>query len=208
MDCIKGKHIIKKTITRSIQLFELMHTDICGSFDIPSFGGEKYFIIFIDDFSRYDYVYLLHKKSQLIDALKVFMNEIEKQLDKKVKIVRSNRSSEYYGKHDEIEQCPSPFVKFLKKPGICAQYTISSTPQQNGVVERHNCTLIDMVRNMLSYSSLPLSLWMHALKTIMYLLNRSPSKAVSKTPFELWMERKLDLKHLHVWGCSTKVKNL
>ncbi|PKU59784.1 Retrovirus-related Pol polyprotein from transposon TNT 1-94 [Dendrobium catenatum] len=65
---------------------------------------------------------------------------------------------------------------------------------------------MDMVRCMLSYSSLPLSLWMHALKTAMYLLNRVPSKAVSKTPFELWTGRKPSLKHLHVWGCPAEIK--
>ena len=74
------------------------------------------------------------------------------------------------------------------------------TPQQNGVLERCNRTLIDMVRSTLSNSTLPVSLWMHALKTIMYLLNMIPSKAVPKTPFELWMNRTPSIKHLHVWG--------
>ena len=80
---------------------------------------------------------------------------------------------------------PGPFAKFLEKHGICAQYTMLGTPQHNGVAERHNRTLMEMVRNMMSYSSVPISLWGEALKTAMYILNRVPSKAVPKTPFEL-----------------------
>ena len=80
------------------------------------------------------------------------------------------------------------------------------TPQQNDVVERRNYIIMNMVRSILSHSSLPLFLWMHALKTTMYILNRVPSKAVPKTPFEMWIRRKPSLKHLHVWGLPTKVK--
>ena len=76
-----------------------------------------------------------------------------------------------------------------------------STPQQNGVSERYNRTLMNMVRSMLSNLVLPVSLWMYALKTVMYLLNRVPSKAVPKTHFELWTNRTPSIRHLHVWGC-------
>ncbi|RYE18823.1 MAG: hypothetical protein EOP45_13560 [Sphingobacteriaceae bacterium] len=89
-----------------------------------------------------------------------------------------------------------------------ARYTMPGTPQQNGVAERRNRTLMDMVRSMLSNSSLPKSLWMHALKTAVYLLNRVPSKAVPKTHFELWTGRKPSLRHQHVFGCPVENKNL
>jgi transposase InsO family protein len=71
-------------------------------------------------------------------------------------------------------------------------------PQQNGVAERRNRTLMDMVRSMLSYSTLPISLWMEALKTTVHILNRVPSKSVPKTPYEMWTGRKLTLNYLHV----------
>ena len=77
------------------------------------------------------------------------------------------------------------------------------TPQQNGVAERRNHTLMDMVRSMLSNSSIPLSLWMYTLRTVVYLLNRVPSKAVPKTPFELWTGSKPSLRHMHAWGFPT-----
>ena len=147
---------------------------------------------------RYVYVYLLHEKSQSLNALEVYINEVERQLDRKMKIVRLDRGGEYYGRYDEGEQHPGPFAKFLEKRGICAQYTISGTPQQNGVSERCNRTLMDMVRSMLSNSCLHVLLWMYALKTSMHLLNMVPSKIVQKTPFELRTSKKPSLRHLHV----------
>ena len=133
----------------------------------------------------------------------MFINENERKLDKNVKIVKFDRGGIYYVKYDETRQCPGPFAKFLESRGICAKYTMPGTPQQNAVVERHNRTLMDMGRSMLNNSSLPKSLWMHALNTAVYLLNRVPSKVFPKTPFELWMGRKHSLRHLHVWGCPT-----
>jgi hypothetical protein len=79
-------------------------------------------------------------------------------------------------------------------------------PQQNGVAERHNRTLIDMVRSMLSYSKVPISLWMEALKTAAQILNRVPSKSVPKTPYEIWTGRNPTLNYLHVWGCPAEAK--
>ena len=80
------------------------------------------------------------------------------------------------------------------------------TPQQNGVAERRNRTLMDMVRSMMNNSYVPVSLWMYALRNAAYLLNRIPSKAVPKTPYELWTGRKPSLRHLHVWGCQAEAR--
>uniref|UniRef100_A0A6N2KLF5 Integrase catalytic domain-containing protein n=1 Tax=Salix viminalis TaxID=40686 RepID=A0A6N2KLF5_SALVM len=209
IECIKGKqtkHITKKPATRSSQLLELIHTDICGPFDAPSWSGEKYFITFIDDYSRYGYTYLLHDKAESVNVLKLFIDEVERQLEKKVKVVRSDRGGEFYGRFTESGQCPGPFAKLLESKGICAQYTMPGTPQQNGVAERRNRTLMEMVRSMLSNCKLPMSLWIYALKTATYILNRVPSKAVPMTPFELFKGRKPSLRHLRVWGCPAEVK--
>ena len=103
-------------------------------------------------------------------------------------------------------QGPCPFAKLLEKHGICTQYTMPRKPQQNGVAKRRNHTLMDMIRSMLSNSTLSLSLWMYALKTIVYLLNQVLIKAVPKTTFEMWIGRKPSLRHLHVWGCSAKAR--
>ena len=160
LDCIKGKQTkhTKKGATKSNELLEIIHTDICGPLSVPCFTREKYFITFIDDLSRYGYVYLMHEKSQAIDIFEMFITEVERQLDKKIKIVRSDRGGEYYGRYDESGQNPGPFAKFLEKRGIHAQYTMPGTPQQNGVAERCNRTLMEIVKSMMSYSFMPISL--------------------------------------------------
>jgi hypothetical protein len=79
-------------------------------------------------------------------------------------------------------------------------------PQQNGVVEKRNRTLMDMVRSVLSYSTLPISLWMEALKIVVHILNRVPSKSVPKTQYEMWTGRKPTLNYLHVWGCPIEAR--
>ena len=123
-----------------------------------------------------------------------------------IKVVRSDRDGEYYGKYDESGQNMGDFAKFLQGCGIVPQYTMPGTPEQNGVSERRNQTLKDMVRSMMSRTNLPEYLWGEALKTAMYILNRVPSKAVSKTPFELWTGRKPSLAHFRVWGCPAEVR--
>ena len=131
------------------------------------------------------YLYLFHNKNESLDAFKVFKAKIEKQCGKQIKIVRSDRDGEYYGRYMEIGQAPGPFSKFLQEHGIVAQYTMPGSPYQNCVAERRNRTLLDMVRNMLSNSKLPRFLWTEALKTTVYILNRVPTKVVLKMPFEL-----------------------
>jgi hypothetical protein len=79
-------------------------------------------------------------------------------------------------------------------------------PQQNRVAERCSRTLMDMVRSILRYSTLPISLWMDALKTAVHILNRVPSKLVPKTPYEIWTDRKPTLNYLCVWGCLAEAK--
>ena len=206
VDCIKGKQTnkSKKGANRSSDLLEIIHTDICcPDMDIH---GQKYFISFIDDYSRYMYIYLLHNKNEALDAFKVFKAEVENQCGKQIKIVRSDRGGEYYGRYTENGQAPGPFAKFLQEHGIIAQYTMPGSPDQNGVAERRNRTLLDMVRSMLSNSNLPKYLWTEALKTAVYILNRVPTKAVQKTPFELWKGWKPSLRHMRVWGCPSEVR--
>ncbi|KAL6315675.1 hypothetical protein AAG906_005765 [Vitis piasezkii] len=185
VDCIKGKQTnkSKRGATKSSAILEIIHTDIC-SLDMDS-HGQKYFISFIDDFSRYMYLYILHNKNEALEAFKVFKAEVEKQCGKQIKIVRSDRGGEYYGRYLENGQSPGPFAN---------------------VAERRNQTLLDMVRSMLSSSKLPKFLWIEALKTTMYILNRVPTKAVPKTPFELLKGWKPSLRHMRVWECSSEVR--
>ncbi|KAM1690278.1 hypothetical protein ACFX11_032221 [Malus domestica] len=102
------------------------------------------------------------------------------------------------GKFSESGKQPGPFALFLQEHGIDAQYTNPGTPEQNGVSERRNRTLIKMVRSMMNNSKLHTFLWGKAIKTTNYLLNRVPSKSIPKTPFELWTNRKPVLNHLGI----------
>ena len=92
VDCIKGKQTkhTKKGATRSTELIEIIHKDICRPFDTPSLVKEKYVITFINDFSHYGYIYLLHEKSQVVNVLEIYITEVERQLNRKVKIIRSD----------------------------------------------------------------------------------------------------------------------
>ena len=89
-------------------------------------------------------------------------------------------------------------MRYLQECGIVPQYTMSGTPSQNGVVERRNWTLKNMVRSMINHSSLPESLWGEAIKTVVYILNQVPSKVAAKTPYELWTGKKPSIRYLHV----------
>ena len=184
--------------SRSSEPLAIVHSDICGKFSTPTLGGQKvYFITFIDDYSRFGYVYLLKHKSDGFEAFKEYKAEVENQLNRKIKILRTDRGGEYTsGILDD----------FCTEHGIVHHYTLPYTPQQNGVAERRNRTLMDMVRSMMAYSDLPLSFWREALHTALYLLNHSPSKAVTVTPYELWKDRKPSLRHLAVWGCNAQIR--
>ena len=94
---------------------------------------------------------------------------------------------------------------YLIENRILSQLIAPGTPQQNGVVERRNRTLLDMMRSMFSYSSLPISFWGYALQTTVYILNIVPSKSIPKTPLELWNGHKPSLRRIHIWGCPAHV---
>jgi transposase InsO family protein len=158
---------------------EIIHTDICGPFSVKYVDGFDSFITFTDDFSCYGYIYPLKERSEALDKFKIFKTKIENQHNIKIKIVRSDRGGEYYGHHTSYGQVPGPFARFLQENGIVAQYSMSDDPQQNGVPERCNRTLMDMVRSILRYFTLPISLWMEALKTVIHIVNRVPSKSES-----------------------------
>ena len=126
-------------VERNSEPLDLIHTDICDMKLIPSHGGKKYFITFIDDCTRYCYVYLLNSKDEAIDAFKQYKIEVENQLNKKIKMIRSDRGGEY----------EFPFQEICLENGIIHQMTASYTPQQNGVAERKNRTLKEMMNALL-----------------------------------------------------------
>ncbi|KAL4387339.1 hypothetical protein GQ457_09G012280 [Hibiscus cannabinus] len=141
--CIKGKqHRQSFEVGKSWRArrpLEIVHTDIAGPFDIPSLGGNRYYLTFIDDYSRKCWVYVLKEKSEALAKFKEFKAMAEKQSDQFIKILRSDRGSEY---------TKNLFEGFCKEHGIIHQLTVRYTPQQNGVAERKNRTILDMARSM------------------------------------------------------------
>ena len=198
--CLQGKMTKLPFVghgERATDLLALVHTDVCGPFDVPARGNFVYFITFTDDLSRYGYVYLMRHKSEAFEKFKEFRHEVEKQTGKPIKVLRSDRGGEYLSRE---------FLDYLKENGIVSQWTPPGTPQLNGVSERRNRTLLDMVRSMMSFTDLPDFLWGHSLLTSIYLLNRVPSKTVPTTPYEIWHGKKPSLSHLRIWGCPAHVK--
>ena len=116
---------------------------------MKSVDGYDSFITFTDDYYRYGYIYPIKERSEALDKFKIFKAEVENQLDKRIKIVRSDRGGEYYGRHTPYGQVPGPFARFLQENGIVAQYSTPGEPQQNGVAERRNRTLMDKRENSL-----------------------------------------------------------
>ncbi|KAJ9566114.1 hypothetical protein OSB04_002080 [Centaurea solstitialis] len=198
--CLSGKMTkqpFNKENERATDLLEIIHTDVCGPFSHVAKGGYRYFITFTDDFSRYGYVYLMRHKSESFERFREFQNEVQNQLGRKIKFLRSDRGGEYLS--DE-------FDNHLMECGIVSQLTPPYTPQMNGVSERRNRTLLDMVRSMMCHSTLPISFWGHALETAAHILNRAPTKSVEKTPYELWKGKKPNISFLRIWGCEVYVK--
>ena len=211
--CFQGKGhrdpIPKKSHTRATKLLELIHSDISGPFQIPSLGGSLYFITFIDDFSRWTVVYTMKRKSESLHYFQKFhrfaenhtgckLSEMQISIKnnispEKVKTIRTDNGGEYTSR---------AFQEYLDDHGISHQLTVPYTPQQNGVAERMNRTLIDLVRCMIHSENVPKHFWAEALNTAVYIRNRAPNKALpkDKTPFALWHSTIPDLSHLRVFG--------
>ncbi|GJS01455.1 retrovirus-related pol polyprotein from transposon TNT 1-94 [Tanacetum coccineum] len=184
-----------KSVKRTTEPLDMIHTDICDLKSLPTKGGNKYFITFIDDCTKYCYVYLLKSKDEAIDKFVLYKTEVENQLGKKIKVVRSDRGGEYV----------APFAELCAKHGIRHEFTAPYSPQQNGIAERKNRTLKEMVTAMLISSGMSQDMWGEAILTATYLLNKIPRKEKEETPYELWMGRKPSYQYLRVWGCLAKV---
>ncbi|GJX07134.1 retrotransposon protein, putative, ty1-copia subclass [Tanacetum coccineum] len=135
--------------------------------------------------------------TDVCDPLRHVSRQVENQLGKTIKALRSDRGGEYISQE---------FKDYLKANGIVQQLTPPYTPQHNGVSESRNRTLLDMVRSMMNLTTLPLSFWDYALESATRILNMVPTKKVDKTPYELWYGKVPNLSYLKVWGCEALEK--
>ncbi|CAD6236968.1 GSCOCG00012493001-RA-CDS [Cotesia congregata] len=198
--CHRGKLTVKPFYPRaekSQRMLEIVHTDLCQPSGTKSEGGNRYFVTFIDDYSSWCELYLLKSKDGVFEAFKTYKNYVEKQTGLKIKALQSDNGREY---------CNKQFDEYLRHEGIKKRLTVPYTPQQNGVAERMNRTIVDMARCLLIQAGFPTMYWGAAITTANYLRNRCPSRSHGgSTPFELWFGRKPELKHLRVFGAKVLV---
>ena len=196
--CVLGKQKRVKfgtAIHNTEGILDYIQTDVWGPTKTASLGGKHYFVTFVDDFSRRVWVYTLKSKDEVLETFLVWKKMVENQTGRKIKVLRSDNGTEY--RNDQ-------FSIFCKKEGISRHFTVRDTPQQNGVAERMNRTLLEKVWCMLSNASLGKQFWAEAVMYASHLINRLPSAALyGKTPLEVWSGKPInDYDTLHVFGST------
>lgn len=196
-DCVIGKthkvsfgpaqHLTKERL-------DYIHSDLWGSSNVPpSLGRCQYFLSFTDDWSRKVWVYFLKTKDETFQKFVEWKKMVEVQVERKVKKLRTDNGLEF---------CNLRFDQFCKDEGIVRHRTCSYTPQQNGVAERLNRSILNKVRNMLSESGLEAKFGAEAVSTAVYLLNRTPSSVIDfEIPEQRWTTEAPDLSGLRRFGC-------
>ncbi|KAL0266971.1 UNVERIFIED_CONTAM: hypothetical protein PYX00_009368 [Menopon gallinae] len=199
--CIRGKlcrsPFVKDTASKA-KLLEIIHSDVCGPMKTESLGKSKYFVTFTDEKSRWTEVYFIRKKSQVLEKFKEFRAKMEKLTERKIKFLQSDNGTEYVN---------NEFDKYLKENGIQRRLSISYSPQQNGISERKNRTLLDMARCLLIQAGMKPSFWAEAVNTANYIRNRCPTSAQNSSPYEILFGKQPYLGHMKEFGCDVFVKN-
>jgi transposase InsO family protein len=196
---VGSTHHGKNVMTTSRPL-ELLHMDLFGPVAYLSIGGSKYGLVIVDDFSRFTWVFFSQDKSETQGTLKRFLRRAQNEFELKVKKIRSDNGSEF--KNLQVEE-------FLEEEGIKHEFSTPYTPQQNGVVERKNRTLIDMVRTMLGEFKTPERFWSEAVNTAYHAINQLYlHRLLKKTSYELLTGNKPNVSYFRVFGskCYILVK--
>lgn len=186
----------KQSKSKTKAVLDLIHTDVCGPMQTESFGKKRYVLTFIDDYSKYSEIYFLHKKSETEDKLKEFVAMVKTKFGRKPGIIRSDRGGEYIGNNVK---------RYLGEMGIQTQFTAPYSPQQNGVAERKNRSLMEMARCMLTDSGLPKSLWAEAVNTANYIQNRTITKGAQSIPYQLWNDERPSVCNFEIFGTKCYV---
>lgn len=177
---------------RSSEPLDIIHADVCGPMESTSIGGARYFLIFVDDHSRMVFVYFLKAKSETFHFFKQFKYMAENQKERKIKILRTDNGLEF---------CSKEFEQYLTNAGIIHQKTNVYSPQQNGLSERMNRSLVEKARCLIFDAGLHKKFWAEAINTSVYLRNRSVVTGLKNiTPYEIWTGKKPNLSHVRIFG--------
>ncbi|GJV53903.1 putative ribonuclease H-like domain-containing protein [Tanacetum coccineum] len=188
-----------KLVSSISQPLQMLHMDLFGPTSVRSINHKTYCLVVTDDFSRFSWVFFLASKDETSGILKRFIIEIENQLNHKVKVIRCDNGTEF--KNREMNELCG--LKWIKR-----EFSIARTPQQNGVAERKNRTLIEAARTMLADSLLPTVFWAEAVNTACYVLNRVlVTKPHNKTPYELIIGRPPSISFMRPFGCPVTILN-
>jgi hypothetical protein len=176
---------------RSKKPLDRIYSDIWGPYKVPSIGGVKYFISFTDDYSRKSWIFPTKTKDDLYTVFRQFRALRELESGRKIKVMRCDNGGEYRKLGDDMH----------RQYGIKFEYTTVYTPEQNGVSERLNRTLVQLARGMLLDAQLPPWMWVYAIETACYIRNRTPIGPKGMTPEEAYCGQKPNIGHLRVFGC-------
>ncbi|KAJ9555546.1 hypothetical protein OSB04_010160 [Centaurea solstitialis] len=201
--CEKGKQtrasFKSKQISSISSPLQLLHMDLFGPVNVQSIGGKKYTLVIVDEYSRYTWVFFLRAKSDAPEEIILFVRKMERLNNLAVRSIRSDHGTEF--KNSTLES-------FFEQKGISQNFSSVRTPQQNGVAERRNRTLIEAARSMLSEANLATQFWAEAVNTACYTQNRSLIvKRFRRTAYELFRNRKPSIEHLHIFGCVCYILN-
>lgn len=200
--CIRGKMIrqgFPKQASTTFQTLDIISSDVCGPLPVTSIQGYKYMLTFTDIHSNYTHIKFIKEKSEVPTRVKQFIEQVKVQFEKKPKIFRTDRGTEYMNQD---------LQNYLLNQGIKFQCTVGYAPEQNGVAERKNRTLVEAARTMLIDSQLPKYLWPEAINEACYNQNRVCSKSSNfQTPIEKYDPRiKCDYNDFHIFGSKVYFK--
>ncbi|GJR78841.1 putative ribonuclease H-like domain-containing protein [Tanacetum coccineum] len=198
--CQKGKQHRASCKSKTVSsISQPLHMDLFDPTFVKSLMKKMYCLVVTDDYSRFSWVFFLATKDETSGILKSFITRVENLIDQRVKVIRCDNGTEF--KNKEMNQ-------FCERKGIKREFSVARTPQQNGVAERKNRTLIEAARTMLADSKLPTTFWAEAVNTACYVQNRVlVTKPHNKTPYELFLGRKPALGFMRPFGCPVTILN-
>lgn len=177
--------------TRASEVLEIVHADVCGPRETKSIGSARYYLLFVDDYSRMSFIYFMKEKSEVFKFFREFKSLVEKQKQTYIKVLRTDNGGEF---------CSKGMEDYLKEHGILHQKTNPYTPEQNGMSERNNRTIVEKARCLLYDAKLEKKFWAEAASTAVYLKNRSIASGLKdKTPYEVWYGKKPKMSHLRIF---------
>lgn len=200
--CMLGKQarqsFLQATTYRAEKILELIHGDLCGPITPQTPSSKRYIFVLIDDCSCYMWSILLREKGEAFEKFKTFKAVVEKETGFSIKTFRTDHGGEFIS---------SEFQAFCEASGIARHLTAPYSPQQNGVVERRNRTLMGMTRSILKGMECSNYLWGEAVRHSTYLINRVTTRVLdSKTPYEALKEKSPSVEHIRVFGCISYAK--